>query len=253
MHAERTLTGWTVLALALVALPASAGSHTSRTYFGRPGLGPYGEPQRYHHPWTAKVMGIRCCVTPEERYEKFLQQYQITMARHQVALNRLNWDAYYAHANGGQGSPNAYLGQHNCGGKGTMGHKLGSGGCASGQCGHQGHGGCATGNCGGKALFRHPGGGSCATGNCGGGGGEYCDVCGKKHSLLTKLFHRGNGGSNGEKPNFPVVPPGAAAYPGMNREDAVRYLEGFQYYPPYHLMRSPRDFYMWDTKYDLGR
>jgi hypothetical protein len=39
----------------------------------------------------------------------------------------------------------------------------------------------------------------------------------------------------------------------MNREDAHRYIEGFQYYPPYHMLRSPRDFYMWDVTHGLGR
>ena len=48
-------------------------------------------------------------------------------------------------------------------------------------------------------------------------------------------------------------PPYYSAYPGMNREDALRYIEGFQYYPPYHLLRSPREFFMWDVKYGLGK
>ena len=39
----------------------------------------------------------------------------------------------------------------------------------------------------------------------------------------------------------------------MNREDALRYVEGFQYYPPQQLIRSPRDFYMFDVKYGQGQ
>lgn len=222
MRINRKSALWTPVVCLLAALPAMAGSHTSRTYFGRPGLGPYGEPQRYFQPWTAKVMGLRCCNTPEENYQRFLQEYQVAQARHQVAMNRLNWDAYYGQQNAQVGSPNAYLGVHNCGGKGLTGgnglfggHKHGHGGC--------GHAGCGSNGC----------------GHCG------------KHKFLHKLF--GNGNGNGAEPNYAVVPPEVAAYPGMNREDAVRYIEGFQYYPPYHIMRSPRDFYMWDTKYDLGR
>jgi hypothetical protein len=230
MNATRKSAVWTPIVCLLAALPALAGSHTSRTYFGRPGLGPYGEPQRYFQPWTAKVMGFRCCNTPEENYQRFLQQYQVVQARHQVALNRLNWDAYQGLQNAQVGSQDAYLGVHNCGGKGMtggngpLGFLHGHGKCGSGKCGHKG----------------------CGVAGCDGGAG--CSHSGKHH-LFGKLFGR----NNGAEPNYPVVPPEVAAYPGMNREDAVRYIEGFQYYPPYHILRSPRDFYMWDTKYDLGR
>ena len=33
----------------------------------------------------------------------------------------------------------------------------------------------------------------------------------------------------------------------------MRYVEGFQYYPPNQLIRSPRDFFMMDVRYGLGR
>ena len=49
------------------------------------------------------------------------------------------------------------------------------------------------------------------------------------------------------------MPPYYSAYPSMNREDAVRYIEGFQYYPPNQIVRSPRDFFMFGERYGLGK
>lgn len=93
------------------------------------------------------------------------------------------------------------------------------------------------------------------------------DKCAPRRQIFP--FH----GHHLGMPNFPNIPnvgypgfnlpPNAGPYqypygypnpyPAMNREDAVRYIEGFQYYPPYHLMRSPRDFYMFDVKYGIGQ
>ena len=61
------------------------------------------------------------------------------------------------------------------------------------------------------------------------------------------------GGNGGAAAGGIGYPPYLAQYPAMNREDALRYVEGFQYYPPYQLMRSPRDFYMFDVRYNLGK
>lgn len=229
MISKRTAAMLSPLVLLLTAWPAFAGgsSHTSRTYFGSPGLGPYGEPQRYHQPWTARVFGFRCCVTPEEEYQRFLQRYQIEQARHQIAMNRLNWSAYDNQRNPRSNDPNVHLGSCNC--RDRVSYTNGNGGrCANGSCGH-----------GGKCK-----GGSCDHGDCQG--------CGGKHNLIHKLFQHGNENRVANNQEFPVQRP-YAGYPAMNREDAHRYIEGFQYYPPHHLLRSPRDFYMWDTKYDLGR
>lgn len=99
-------------------------------------------------------------------------------------------------------------------------------GCGMGCEADFGSGGCGKG-CG-KGLFH----GKCGGGFRGGHGGGY-----------------GAGGAyagGGYGGGAPPVPP-------MNREDAVRYLEGFQYYPPHQLIRSPRDFFMFDVKYGIGQ
>lgn len=105
-----------------------------------------------------------------------------------------------------------------------------------------------------------------------------CDTCVGHRGLLNKIkgsFKKGpchcakctaarHGGYYGPGaygpgaygPNGMQYPYGygaANSYPPMNREDATRYIEGMQYYPPYHLLRSPRDFFMFETKYGIGR
>jgi hypothetical protein len=135
----------------------------------------------------------------------------------------------YCNANYGQGfgqAANDHIWWHVFNGGGT--------GCKSGKCG-SGCDGCGKG-C--KHCNKHfgqtcPGCGKVGFGHFG------CPHCGMKGAALT--------GHN----NF--APPYYSAYPGMNREDALRYLEGFQYYPPYQINRSPRDFFMFDTKYNLGQ
>jgi hypothetical protein len=173
------------------------GGGTTRTYFGRPGTGPYGNPGMGgggHHmgananPYTCKLFGLRFCQTAETRQADYERRMARAEARAQTIIARA---------------------QHQCP---TCSNLAPCGGC-----------GCPPGpGCGNCWLF-----GMCNNpGNCTAGKG-----CGG---------HFGPGGPGG-------------ALPGMNREDAVRYLEGNQYYPPYHTLRSPRDFYMFDEKYGLGR
>jgi hypothetical protein len=136
------------------------------------------------------------------------------------------------------------------------------------------------GNCGGQG---------CKDGKCGGGGagggcphcaklhGQNCPHCGKSgfgafgcphcgHGVGGGQGHGGNGhglfggngnghgpGGDGAAGAGAFTPPYYSAYPGMNREDALRYIEGFQYFPPYQLIRSPRDFFMWDVRYNFGK
>lgn len=139
--------------------------------------------------------------------------------------------------------------------------------CASCETGCE-SGACESAACGGK---------SAACGGCG-----KCDGClasGEPRGLLNKIK---GGGYHKRQCNryfapYHQMPPvpyynepayrgghglhghhgqtggGAYGYPGMNREDATRYIEGFQYYPPYQLIRSPRDFFMFETKYGIGR
>lgn len=209
----RRMTGWSVMGLALAAgMVAADGQHTTRTYFGRPGV-PYGPVNRTENPWTARVLGFRCCKTPEEEYQQFLRRYQIASAQYQVRLNRLDWEAY----NKAQ-SPSPM-----------------AAGCAGGRCNANPNyrpGGAAGRNAGCDS-------GACDSGSCSTGGCSLCKLFGKvcKH----------NAG-----PQYPVIPP-QNAYPAMNREDATRYLEGMQYYPPYQLIRSPRDFYMFNERFGSGR
>lgn len=251
---------------------AEAGSHTSRTYFGGPGTGPYGPVVRYRHPWTAKICGIRCCQTPEEQYERMREKYLIADARYQTELNRLNHEAEcLRHHVLGAGVASNMIGKCSCGAHGgfvppAAGHCQTP--CA--KCGFpslfKGHGcgkcgkcskcatGCPTGDCGTVAAtesappIQAAGAVAAPCGMCRGAG---CPACGG-HG-----FKRGMGGAGAGDGNMgparstpPYMHPG---YPLMNREDAVRYIEGFQYYPPYQLIRSPRDFYMFDAKYGIGR
>lgn len=214
-------TTWTAVCacLALQTAANAGGSHTSRTYFGWPGQGPYQTAPKYKNPWTAKILGIPFCVTDEDRYERFQKKYQIEQARHQVRLDRLNWDAYDQHLQPASGRAGS-VGRCDCRGACNTGK------CNDGKC--KSCGGC------GKSGLLVSKAQSCQGGDCKGGCGHGKAGC------------RGcNGGDGIAAP----VPP----YPAMNREDATRYLEGFQYYPPYQTIRSPRDFYMWDVRYGIGR
>lgn len=221
---------WIVVAATAMAgdwggMPGNGSAHT---YFGRYGNPtPYGPPPvNYQHPWTARFFGFRCIVTPEEHYQDLQRQYAIVQAKHEVAINRLNWKAYEDYVNPKPKDLHGYLGRCNCNDGSGCGGKCGygKGGCGKGGCGHGdmgGDGGCGDGGCGGK---------------------------------LAGLFHKGKNGSWDEGVGrYPVVPPPYAYFPGMNREDATRYLEGFQYQPPYQLLHSPRDFFMFDAKYGVGR
>jgi hypothetical protein len=171
------------------------GGATTRTFFGRPGTGPYGQPEHgFGHfggggnPYTCKVFGFRLCHTAETRQADYERRMARAEARAQTIIARAQQ----------QCPPCSNLT-----------------GC--GHCGSPPGPGC--GNC---WMF-----GMCkGSGNCSMQGG-----CG-----------HGGGGAGAGSP-----------LPGMNREDAVRYLEGHQYYPPYHTLRSPRDFYMFDEKYGIGR
>jgi hypothetical protein len=167
------------------------GGKTTRTYFGTPGVGPYGHPGMGggYNPYTCKIFGLRCCKTAQTVEDDYQRRMAAAQARAAVIVNRVQ--------------P-----KHLCG-------NLASG-CADCNCPPQGCNDCW--------LFGKCNGGGCAGGGCGPGG------CG----------HGGYGQG------------GAGMLPGMNREDAVRYLEGFQYYPPYQIVRSPRDFFMFDTKYGTG-
>lgn len=164
---------------------------TTRTYFGRPGSGPYGAPGGYapaagmQNPYTCKLFGIRCCKSPESQMEDQQRRVARAEARAAAIINRAN--------------------AHCCPIWGNL-----AGGACGGPCG------CPPQGCGNCFLF------GCCNKHQGGGGGYA-------------------GG------------PMASPLPGMNREDAVRYLEGFQYYPPQHLLRSPRDFHMFDVKYGIGQ
>ena len=77
-----------VLACLVAAASAQAGGHTSRTYMGDVGMGPYKQAPRYQHPRTYKIFGFRCTSTPAERYERFLREY-----------TRLEYERRAKHAN----------------------------------------------------------------------------------------------------------------------------------------------------------
>ncbi|QDU59344.1 hypothetical protein Pan216_01720 [Planctomycetes bacterium Pan216] len=108
--------------------------------------------------------------------------------------------------------------------------KCGTPSCGASSCGmcDGGYEGCSS--CEGCSA-----GSSCGSGCCGSKGGLL--GCLKKHKQ-----HKGA-----------YAPPAVSPYPGMNREDAVRFVEGFQYNPPYQLIRSPRDHFMFDVKYGIGQ
>lgn len=175
---------------------------TTRTYFGGPGTGPYGVPERPQNPWTGKFFGLRCCKTKDDCYMDYLKRVSIAEARYQARVNRACPDKCW------WGNLSGNL----CGGPCAC-----SADCASG-CGDA----------------------------CGAGCGKGC---GKGHFGGK----RGPGGHAGPGAYAGGYGAGMNPLPPMNREDAVRYAEGFQYYPPYHLLRSPRDFFMFDVKYGIGR
>lgn len=250
---KRIISAVGVVTLAALAGPAFADvwNHTSRTYFGPPGNGPYGPPPpKYAHPWTAKFFGLRCCQTPEEQYKRFMEKYQIEQARHQVALSRMDW-AHYEKLVNPPANPLPSI-PHDCGRRclGPTGDSYAvgdgssrGGGCAGGNC-HKAKSGCAGGGCSagtGAAVSHSPnlmgvlsGKQGCST--CGNGGG--------KHAGRHAGHHANAYGMNPiSEPPYTHAP-----YPEMNREDAIRYIEGFQYYPPYQIIRSPRDFFMFDAR-----
>lgn len=111
-----------------------------------------------------------------------------------------------------------------------------TGGCATGGCKTAGcsscSGGCATE---GKQVGWFKSAGVCDSGNCG-------------HFASWK-----NRGDSRKNQFYGDATRNYGQYPGMNREDATRYLEGMQYYPPYQTIRSPRDFFMFDVKYGVGQ
>lgn len=156
---------------------------TTRTYFGRPGTGPYGVPEQFQNPYTCKVFGFRFCKTPETREADYQRRLAAAEARAQVIVNRVQTRPMWGNLIGGA-----------CGG----------------QC-------------------------QCA---------PVKDDC----FLFGHCKNKGCAGCGNYGPGGPGSP-----LPGMNREDAVRYLEGHQYYPPNHLLHSPRDFYMFDVKYGIGQ
>ncbi|HVJ81063.1 MAG TPA: hypothetical protein VNC50_08340, partial [Planctomycetia bacterium] len=87
--------------------------------------------------------------------------------------------------------------------------------------------------------------------NCGnlGLGHGGCSKCGGSIHNWNGFGGRGVGGYGTGAQGAPYY----SAYPGMNREDALRYVEGFQYYPPTQIVRSPRDFFMFDVRYGVGK
>lgn len=306
----RWATGWALFLTAGIA--GAADNHfISRTYFGPPGVGPYQMGPGGHgfkQPWCAKICGVRCCATPEQQEQRYLEKYQIVQARYMADMAKLqHWREHMAHhlghgAPGGVGQcdcgracggPTGYgllgLGCPKCGGHGGLFSHFRHRGCGSSDCGKQS---CGSGGCGHypnlvDMIARKHRCTSCTTGcatlgesscsSCGGGGCASCG--GSGHAApVTEGPHGGHGAAYAGGPAGPGAYQGAApggghpwhhpkggldprtrppymhpGYPGMNREDAVRYIEGFQYYPPYHLLRSPRDFFMFDVKYGIGR
>jgi hypothetical protein len=233
------------------------------TYFGRPGSGPSGPVYKYQHPSTYSWFGHRHSKDAASEQEKIDREYRIAMGQHVASLNRLTErreQAYlWAHPNSAVvplGHANANYGQGF--GQAERDHQmwhLFHGGLRGGGDGHgHKHGdgkGCA--ECEKFAKNKCP--------KCGKGGfGDHgCPGCGHGvgggHGLGGHGFgkHGGWGGAPLGNGAGAGGPPYYSAYPGMNREDALRYIEGFQYYPPYHLLRSPREFFMWDVKYGLGK
>jgi len=248
------------LACLMTATALTAGENHpghNPTYFGLPNAGPTGPVYKYQHPYTYSLFGFRETKTEESEQAKLDREYRIAMGQHVAALNRLSErreQAYlwahpnsavvplgYANANKGQGFgqvENEHRLWHafndNFGGGEHAGHKHGK------------NGKCETCE---KLAKQH-----CPKCGKGGFGEAGCPHCG--HGVGGG--HGGWGGHGwGGAPNGVGAgaggPPYYSAYPGMNREDALRYIEGFQYYPPYHLLRSPREFFMWDVKYGLGK
>lgn len=346
------------LACLLMAMPAQAGGWNrgacqSRTYFGWPGVGG-GEYQQQHNrnpwsPFTGKFFGCPfCCCTPEQKYEKFLRQYQVAQARYQASMNRLCWNYYYDYLNGGSNQDcgcgcncNPYAG---CCNKGCCGLKSKFScfgkkkcGCASGcatECADTGDMGCQGGFCPVSEINQGDGYTAGYRGANNGYGGrpfshqgerfpnmtayqghapnakegyiaccrklpiwdetQVCSCCKPDHGfhlkgkgllgdkceattedgLIPRVCNQvkackackggscnGFGCGHGAHPPAGAGPYNAAGmagpgymspYPGMNREDALRYIEGFQYYPPYQIIRSPRDHFMFDAKYNIG-
>ncbi len=250
-----------------------------RTYFGSWGTGTpaaqEGPPVRYDNPWAAKILGFKVCRTPAEDYAALQRKYAIVQARHQVEIDRLNWAAYNNYHNPKPNSLAGFLGSCGCG----TGGKGKCSGCPDAQCGSCG-GGCDSG-CGGygactackgrgckacgltgKLGFLKPGcsTGGCATGDCGTGGcGTGCGGHGGLKNILFGGAYTSRSARLGDNAlGAGMAPPPAGygqgyGYPMMNPEEATRYLEGFQYYPPNHLLHSPRDFFMHDVKYGVGR
>jgi len=250
---------WTAsMACLVMASGLTAGENhpgANPTYFGLPGAGPTGPVYKYQHPWTYSWFGNRYTKTADTEQEKIDREYRIAMGQHVAALNRLTErreQAYlwanpanavvplgYANANHGQGFGQAerdhqmwHAINDNLGGKEGHAHKHGKGEkCAECE----------------KFSKQH-----CPKCGKGGFGAAGCPHCGHGHGGLGG--HGGKGGWAGAPVGGGAGgPPYYSAYPGMNREDALRYIEGFQYYPPYQLIRSPREFFMWDVKYGLGK
>ncbi|MGL4460601.1 MAG: hypothetical protein ACRC1K_00455 [Planctomycetia bacterium] len=289
MNSLRRAAWWTPLACVAVATVASAVQagdghqpHQSRTYMGGPNSGPYQQAPKYRNPWAGRVFGFPFVCTPEDRYERFLKDHQIIQARYLASMNRLDWKAQQGQDAGNTTAglvaqcncnPNAEVARpmslgemfgKNCGAPGCG---LLNGGCTScggsAGCASCGDGGCADGSCGSskgcsscnasRSGWSHKaagGCGSCASGGCADGscdGHSFAGLWGWKH----KNGNPGHGkfGGSAAPPVYNPYQP----YPQMNREDAVRYLEGTQYYPPYQTIRSPRDFYMFDVKYGIGQ
>ena len=224
MSGWRKVAAFTPMACLLMAVSAHADGGlyqhgTSRTFFDR-----FPVPASTPHAWTPgpctfKIFGCRVCKTPEAKYQKFMREYQILQAQHANRVANLHWSHYYNYMNP---APRPDW-RCDCGG-----------GCKKPGC---------TKTC----------------GACGGGCQEGCQVCDKcaakghgGHGVAGHgLFGNGGngaGGAGGANGQYPVV-----GYPQMNREDAVRYVEGMQYYPPYQTIRSPRDFFMFNEKYGLGQ
>ena len=254
MTSLRSFAATASAACLLLAAAADAGDKNSHspTYFGLPGAGPTGPVYKYEHPWTYSWFGKRHAKTAETEQASIDREYRIAMGQHMAAMNRLHErksNAYlWAHPNSAV-VPMAHVNANHGQGFGqeandhAMSH-LFRDGIGGGKHGHKHGEKCAE-------CEKHAN--KCS--KCGAEGGKGgCKKCGHGglggHGLFNK---HGFGGAPGFGGAGAGGAPYYSAYPGMNREDALRYVEGFQYFPPHQLIRSPREFFMWDVKYGLGK
>ena len=267
--------GWTApIVCLLIAAAAQAGNHTTPTYFPNPAPGPYTKVKKPSNPWNLKC---KHCKTPEERYRKYLLDYALIDAQHRAALRHLDWDDYHDYITPPQNSSAGFVGRCNAnpGGRGACAQR-GCATCGAGQAARVD----ASSAVRTVGFFRKSACDSCDEG-CASDGAECVDDCGAcasgplarlrarlggigrrscddgcgagRNGLLSRL--RNHFGGHDARPERQLLTPRATAprYPVMNREDAVRYVEGFQNYPPYQVIRSPRDFFMFNERFGHGR